>query len=250
MDRRFDWIPDVADHRDRIYNAAQLTAIAVPLRVDIIGKTNPIEDQGRLGSCTGHSSTSMVEIITRSFQLSRLMAYYNGRLLSGTVAQDSGCSLRNVMKGISQFGVCQERYWPYDISKFARKPTSGAQLNAKAILPLISGYQRIVSLYDLKIALAKQQPVTFGFAVPISFVSQEMMTTAWLGLPKTNESIIGGHAVVAVGYDDTAPIPFVWVRNSWGRRWGLSGYFKMDQTWFTDTRRLADDLWTISSPKL
>lgn len=62
-------------------------------------------------------------------------------------------------------------------------------------------------------------------------------------------SSIGGHATVAVGYDDRItsqnPRPFIWVRNSWGPNWDLQGYFKMDQAWFSDPRRLVDDMWII-----
>jgi C1A family cysteine protease len=54
---------------------------------------------------------------------------------------------------------------------------------------------------------------------------------------------LGGHAVVAVGYDMKKK--FVWVRNSWGPTWGIDGYFKLPFAWFTDARRLVDDMWTV-----
>jgi aminopeptidase C len=57
--------------------------------------------------------------------------------------------------------------------------------------------------------------------------------------------MIGGHAVVAVGYDSSVSTPYVWVRNSWGVSWGLAGHFKMDERWFFDPRRLVDDMWVI-----
>lgn len=61
-------------------------------------------------------------------------------------------------------------------------------------------------------------------------------------MPSPNEKTIGGHAVTAVGYDDSAQ-RFI-VRNSWGTGWGIGGYFMMSYAYVTDSS-LADDLWTI-----
>jgi C1A family cysteine protease len=46
---------------------------------------------------------------------------------------------------------------------------------------------------------------------------------------------IGGHAVAGVGYDD-AKQWFV-VRNSWGGKWGMKGYFTLPYAYVTSTIR-------------
>ena len=52
-----------------------------------------------------------------------------------------------------------------------------------------------------------------------------MARTGILNLPTQQEQMLGGHAVLIVGYkDDTRQ--FI-VRNSWSANWGLSGYFLM-----------------------
>ena len=56
------------------------------------------------------------------------------------------------------------------------------------------------------------------------------------------EAVIGGHAVVGVGYDD-AKQWFI-VRNSWGAGWGMKGYFTLPYAYVTDAS-LAGDFWTI-----
>jgi C1A family cysteine protease len=84
----------------------------------------------------------------------------------------------------------------------------------------------------------------FGFTVYQSFEGDVVAKTGVLPMPAKNESVIGGHAVMAVGYDD-AKSAFI-VRNSWGNAWGLKGYFYMPYDYITDTN-LADDFWTISS---
>ena len=61
-------------------------------------------------------------------------------------------------------------------------------------------------------------------------------------MPASNEKSVGGHAVMAVGYDDDTR-EFL-VRNSWGRDWGLNGYFKMPYSYLM-TAKLASDFWTI-----
>lgn len=240
--RRYTWCPDVPDHRDIIF---KLKASTLPDKVDIIGKDNPIEDQGNLGSCTGNSSTSMLEIKLGTQGLSRLFAYYSGRLIEGTVNQDSGCQIRDVIKGLMQYGVAQETVWPYTISKFKTKPSTKAYTDAQQIIAQITAaglqYQRVTCLEDLLHSLSLGNPVTFGFSVPQSF--ENLPKSGVLAMPKKKEAMIGGHAVVAVGYDSTKS--FVWVRNSWGPNWGLNGYFKMPFKYFTDERRLVDDMWTL-----
>ena len=42
-------------------------------------------------------------------------------------------------------------------------------------------------------------------------------------MPTPGEKLLGGHAVLAVGYDE-AEQRFI-VRNSWGTGWGKKGYF-------------------------
>lgn len=245
--RKFNsWIPDVPDHRDRFVDTMRAAA-PLPAFVDRVGTNNPIEDQGSLGSCTGNSSTSALEIVLRvSTPLSRLMAYYNARKVERTVRQDAGAMIRDVIKGLFKVGVASEATWPYAISKFTNRPPAKAFAEA-AILKeqLAQGYEyaRVPNLRALKAELTKGRPVVFGFAVPQTFLT--MGAPHVLDLPPDDVPIVGGHAVMAAGYDDRGPEPFVWVRNSWGKDWGIGGYFKMTQDWFTDPRRMVDDLWSI-----
>ena len=90
--------------------------------------------------------------------------------------------------------------------------------------------------------LAEGYPFVFGFTVYESFESPAVAKTGRLNLPKPSEKSLGGHAVMAAGYDD-ATKRFL-IRNSWGTDWGMKGYFTIPYA-YLDNRNLSDDFWTI-----
>jgi C1A family cysteine protease len=90
--------------------------------------------------------------------------------------------------------------------------------------------------------LAAGYPFVFGFTVYSSFEGQEVAKTGVVSMPTPDEQVVGGHAVLAVGYDDASQA-FI-VRNSWGAGWGQEGYFTMPYAYLT-TRALSSDFWTI-----
>jgi C1A family cysteine protease len=142
---------------------------------------------------------------------------------------------------VAHNGDCPEKEWPYDIAKFSVKPPPTCYKDAlkyKAV-----AYQRVVqALSQLKGCLASGYPIVFGFTVYESFESAAVARSGKMPMPKPSEKVLGGHAVLAVGYDDAAQ-RFI-VRNSWGKGWGLQGYFTMPYAYLTDNN-LSDDLWTV-----
>ena len=246
---KYQWKPDMPDHRDTMFSSiiGRPSPAALPKFVNIIGLRNKIEDQGQIGSCTGNSSTSALEIsIGTKRPFSRLFAYYNARVLDGgDVTQDTGASIRSVIKGLATYGACYEQTWPYVESKFNQKPPAQAFAEGKALVDRMWGfeYMRVANLNELKAALALGYPVTFGFSCPEIFLSSRF--NGFLRMPGPRDKMAGGHAVVAVGYEDRVAEPYVWIRNSWSKQWGNNGYFKMTQDWFSSPYRLADDMWVI-----
>ena len=76
------------------------------------------------------------------------------------------------------------------------------------------------------------------------FESQQVAQTGVVPMPAASEQVLGGHAVVAVGYDDSQQ-RFI-VRNSWGTTWGQQGYFTMPYAYLTQLHpALSSDYWTI-----
>jgi C1A family cysteine protease len=112
----------------------------------------------------------------------------------------------------------------------------------EALQHKITSYHRILTLDEMRACLAEGFPFIFGFSVYESFESEEVAKTGVVKMPRRDERQLGGHAVMAVGYND-AKERFS-VRNSWGDTWGRKGYFTMPYDYLAD-HDLSDDFWTI-----
>ncbi|HVJ44701.1 MAG TPA: C1 family peptidase [Dongiaceae bacterium] len=241
--RRYDWIPDLPDHRDDVYQVKR--RLALPTKVDLSAKCSPVEDQGDLGSCTANALAGALEFLedvdgTPFKDISRLFIYYGERAIEHTINQDSGAQIRDGVKFLHQIGVCSEDLWPYVIAKFKQRPPAAAYADASG--RKITSYSRVIGINALRACLAAGFPVVFGFTVYDGFESDAVARTGKLNMPKPTERALGGHAVLAVGYDDGTKR--VKVRNSWGAGWGLKGYFTMPYDYIGNPQ-LADDFWTI-----
>lgn len=260
--RRYNWIPDLPDHRDRKFIETVVAPVQLPNKVDLRAQCSPIVNQGQIGSCTGNALAGAFEFLEmrdlaqavrqprsvkdpESFgaqfaSLSRLFIYYNERALEGTVKSDGGAQLRDGIKVLANNGVCRESVWKYQSSLVLKKPTVAAY--KEALAHKITSYLSIANLQELQQSLALGFPVAFGFAVFESFESPEVARTGRMPLPAAGETQLGGHAVLAVGYDDEASCLIV--RNSWGAEWGDKGYFYMPYDYIVQLK-LALDFWTI-----
>ena len=242
---RYGWVPDLPDHRDLLYNLLRPAPATLPPSVDLRPLCAPVEDQGELGSCTGNALVGALEFLERKnripfVDLSRLFIYYNERVIEHSVRSDAGAQIRDGVKTLVKQGVCPEKTWPYTISKFAAKPTGACYRDAEH--HTIHSYHRILTLDEMRTCLAEGFPFVFGFTVYESFETQDVARTGVVRMPRSGERVVGGHAVVGVGYDD-AKRAFL-VRNSWGKKWGQRGYFTIPYDYLAD-RNLADDFWTI-----
>jgi len=235
MKRAYGYRPDRADERDYLYRRS---AAALPKSVDLRAKMPPVWDQGQLGSCTAFALTGAVAFL-HGFVGSQLWLYYKERALEHDTKEDGGAEIRDGIKVLAKEGLPPEEAWPYDISKFAKRPPKAA--NAAAKQELVSGYRRLAGVADYLDCLAAGSPFVIGITVYESFESDAVAASGVVPMPKPGEQVAGGHAICVCGYD---PAHFI-VRNSWGADWGQKGYFLLPRAYLADAN-LAGDAWTIT----
>lgn len=214
----------------------------LPTSVDTRDKNAPVYDQGKLGSCTAFAMTKGLREYMqrkngeRQEPLSALFSYYETRARLGSVGEDSGGTITDGMAALNEVGAAPETAWPYDIAKFTIKPPADAYAQAKEFK--VKNITQLASLDDVKTSIAAGNPVAFGFIVYEKFM--KIGADGKMPMPGMFEKRLGGHAVLAVGYDDTQK--HLIVRNSWSAKWGDQGYFYMPYEFAKSGK--AMDWWT------
>ncbi len=201
------------------------TSQPVPSMVDLRSQCSPVENQGKLGSCTANAAVGALEYhqICSGAQLtdlSRLFLYYTGRKLKGTELEDKGLSIHHAMAAIMAYGVCPENMWPYMKPMYTVRPTDACYSAALDFTGI--QYAKIKYGNEMKVALAAGIPVVFGMGLSWDFF-RPAAKTGRIDVPTNGwPEPVGGHAMLIVGYNDSEKI---WiVRNSWGTRFGDGGH--------------------------
>lgn len=183
---------------------------------------------------------------------SRLFEYYNSRLIGGYLGEgDTGATIRDSIKALKEYGLCPEEKWQYHIEDFEVKPPADRYEEAQRYQLLT--YVSLNNLSDIKSSLNGGIPVTFGFNVYESIYDTNTGTIPYPSNTELMTGEIGGHAVLAVGWDDTKQITnhrngatttgALLIRNSWGTTWGELGYGWLPYKYITGG--LASDYWAL-----
>jgi C1A family cysteine protease len=275
------WLPDYPDIRDYTFASKELMSkkdihelvsptglgksgsTTLPISVDLRRWCPPIEDQGQLGSCTANAGVGMVEYYEKKafgkhIDASRLFLYKATRNLA-ELKGDSGAFIRSTMGALVLFGVPPEKYWPYtdEPLDFDKEPNAFCYSfaeNYKGIKYFrhdSQGASGKAILDSVKSSLAANVPAMFGFTVYSSI--DQAGRSGKIPFPCSNERVVGGHAIVAVGYDDKLQIKnagcdvstkgALLIRNSWGESWGDGGYGWLPYDYLL--KELAVDFWSM-----
>jgi len=238
---------------------AVAAAPALNPSVDLREFCSPIEDQESIGSCTANAAAGLLEYFEKKafgkyIDASRLFIYKATRNLLGQTG-DTGAYLRTTMESLVLFGAPPEQYCPYDIASFDVEPTAFCYAfasNFQAIKYFRLDPSPLTGpevLDNIKNYLAAGFPSMFGFPVYDEYM--HIPATGQAAFPAANSKLYGGHANVAVGYDDNLTINgdqgALLVRNSWGTGWGLDGYALLSYRYVTEG--LAVDWWSVVQDK-
>ncbi|HZD11964.1 MAG TPA: C1 family peptidase, partial [Candidatus Binatus sp.] len=234
--------------RDHPYTPTiRFTEKTLPRLVDLRPNCPPIYQQGHLHSCTAQAIAGLVQYDMKKegfqhpFRPSRLFIYYNTRQLEGKTDRDTGSKTRDAIKSIGRQGDCPENLWPYRITKFSEKPPRECYRLAFKHKALV--YERLQQeLSQFRTCLANGHPFTVGLQLFKGFEGHHMRRTGRGRFPRQGEKRAGWHAVLVVGYDQRDR-RFM-LRNSWGRDWGMHGYFTLPYAYLLDSD-LSKDFWTI-----
>jgi C1A family cysteine protease len=241
---------------------SKIEGLKIQPHVDLRRGCSPIEDQQSLGSCTAQAVVGLIEYFERKvygkhIDASRLFLYKTTRNLLGWTG-DTGAYLRTTMAALALFGVPPEQYWVYMINDFDKEPSAfcysfGQNFQALQYYRLDKkGVSQQLLLQKIKARLARNIPLVFGFTV-FNSISQAT-NTGKIPVPCPRDRVVGGHAVMAVGYDDQMEIMndncergkskgALIIRNSWGTNWGSDGYGYLPYDYVLNG--LAIDWWSL-----
>jgi phycocyanin beta chain len=203
-----------------------------------------VKDQDDRGTCVAHAALANLEAILKGqngleIDLSEQYAHWLFMKFQGLDQCDDGITATHAARYLSQKGVCEERYCPYENRETVEthctsEPSQQAQQNAKygiggyALIDRIGFFGPSIANPDyLEAILCHGYDIVFGIYVQWGNPDNNGIYDVLLdeyGNPQASD-INSGHAMLMVGYNRSATLPYFICKNSWGTGEGINGYF-------------------------
>lgn len=221
-------LKDPFDARDILFGSVAPVKADLPRKFSLRSKQSPVPTQD-FGSCVGYSAKAIKEYQEKVEHLTDIImsgrfAYAMAKSYDGIPGQE-GTYPRVMMKVLAGVGISTEKTFPSKPAPSTHQEyTSGVTDNAieEAIVYRINGFVRCVNAQELKQAIYEHGPVLVTLSVYDTF---DNPVNGYIGPRKNPSYNRGGHAIVAVGWDDDKEgIGAFEIKNSWGEAWGDQGY--------------------------
>jgi C1A family cysteine protease len=272
MKNNMGWRPSLPDYRDYVigqhpvlmqqdFKEAQYDYhTALPGKVDYRQYVPWINDQGDLGSCTANAGQSLMGFMERvayggAIPGSRIFLYAVTRYLMNRgiwTTGDTGADIRNTLGALVIYGLPPESFCKYDPAKFDKTldpALYGLADDYRALKYFrhdTQGKSNAQVLQSIKTQISGKIPTVFGFTC---YSSIDSASDGKIPFPGSEESVEGGHAILAIGYDDNFKIGqcagALLIQNSWGKNWGEGGFGWLPYDYVL--KGLASDFWSVSS---
>ena len=245
--------PNVKDYKVRLNNNLKLQSkVSLPSIFDNTLKCSPVIDQGDYGSCTAFASVGAMEFIMKQSnntfkKLSENFAYYTSRvnIENMTIPPiDNGAYLSNTLKGLVKYGTCLNTTCPYVNINNAPSAQAYSECKKYQIITYAKHDDATNSnklndgLNIIKTTISAGYPIVAGFTCYSNIYNS---VNGAILMPTKNDTIIGGHAVLIVGYNDvTKQFKF---KNSWGTSWGNRGYGYLPYEYYLNGD--LTDIWGV-----
>lgn len=211
-------------------------------------------NQGSIGSCVANAGFQAIRMKQYAQGLrmplgARLWGYYLARAFHGMQDWDTGTQIRSFFRAMNKFGFMAEAdyTYKYNVADYAQAPQPMDFMRAFDQRAPTHYYRIFDEGHDrlrlIKMAIAEGHPVVFGTKITREFVKSPPKGP--IAPPKPGDEIVGGHAMVIVGYDSDGFL----ILNSWGPNWGSGGFATLAPEYITWER--TKSLWVVAkAPEL